>query len=174
VQLTKKNRSSQQPAGTQTATTKNSPQQPAAVRHLGTNAVEGLLDGVLLHVEQAVASLQVEQGPGTSKKDSGSAFFCGVCDQSFTTAEGLQHHKNGARHKVNLLNEQLKSSGSFHANLQGLQVSEFEQVESLQVSSWGVQGVCALAYAESHNRNEGTSVPDVGGVQQTTAGPVSW
>jgi hypothetical protein len=100
--------------------------------------------------------------------------YCGTCKQDYDSAAALEQHKTGARHKVNLLNEQLKSSGSFHANLQGLQVSEFEQVESLQVSSWGVQGVCALAYAESHTRNEGTSVPHVGAVQQTTAGPVSW
>jgi hypothetical protein len=40
---------------------------------------------------------------------------------------------NSARHKVNLLAQQVKSSGSFHANLQGLQVAEFDEITGLEV-----------------------------------------
>lgn len=76
-----------------------------------------------------------KQGAGTSNHDSGSAFYCGICDQSFDSAGNLQQHNNSARHKVNLLAQQLKSSGSFHANLQGLQVAEFEEVTGLEVGA---------------------------------------
>lgn len=48
-------------------------------------------------------------------------------------------HNNSSRHKVSLLAQQLKSSGSFHANLQGLQVSEFEEVAGLEVRASHLQ-----------------------------------
>lgn len=57
-----------------------------------------------------------------------------MCNQSFESADNLQQHNSSARHRVNLLAQQLKSSGSFHANLQGLQVSEFEEGPPLEVS----------------------------------------
>jgi hypothetical protein len=75
----------------------------------------------------------LQQGAGPSNQDSGSEFYCGVCDQSFDSAGNFQQHNNSARHKVNLLAQQVKSSGSFHANLQGLQVAEFDEITGLEV-----------------------------------------
>lgn len=60
-------------------------------------------------------------------------FYCSVCNHSSGNASEFQSHNSSARHRVNLLAQQLKSSGSFHANLQGLQVSEFEDVTNLEV-----------------------------------------
>lgn len=74
---------------------------------------------------------------------SNNNLYCSVCDQSFQTASDLQQHKNSARHKVNVLNQQLKSSGSFHANLQGLQVSEFQETASLEVGWAASQRWCS-------------------------------
>jgi hypothetical protein len=61
-------------------------------------------------------------------------YHCSVCNETFDSENSLQmHNSSAAKHKVNLLAQQLKSSGSFHANLQGLQVSEFEEATNLEV-----------------------------------------
>jgi hypothetical protein len=72
---------------------------------------------------------------GQTSGATGQEFHCSVCNQSLQSASNLQQHSNSARHRVNLLAQQLSSSGSFHANLQGLQVSEFEEVAGLEVSN---------------------------------------
>jgi hypothetical protein len=60
-------------------------------------------------------------------------FYCSVCNQSFDSAFAFQTHNSSSKHRVNLLAQQLESSGSFHANLQGLQVSEFAEATNLEV-----------------------------------------
>jgi hypothetical protein len=77
--------------------------------------------GLHLCCKQAAGADHRKRTQGTS-----SEFRCDVCNESFDSAHSLQGHNSSARHKVNLLAQQLKSSGSFNANLQGLQVSEFE------------------------------------------------
>jgi hypothetical protein len=84
-------------------------------------------------------------------------FSCSLCNESFESAGNLRLHNNSGKHKVNLLAQQLRTSGSFHANLQGLQVSEFEDVTNLEVGRPVVLGIIPncqfllVKYRQSHS-----------------------
>lgn len=98
---------------------------------------------------QATGNAPSRSANGSSS--SSSTFHCSTCRQDFASAAALDSHKQSSRHKVNLLAEQLKSSGGFHANMGGLQVSEFEET-TLKVSLRGTAATppTALACSESH------------------------
>lgn len=86
------------------------------------------------YFQGAAGTARADAGRGQRKRGPKDEFHCDVCNQSFESADNLQQHNSSTRHRVNLLAQQLKSSGSFHANLQGLQVSEFEEGSTLEVS----------------------------------------
>jgi hypothetical protein len=52
---------------------------------------------------------------------------------SFPNVNALESHMRGSRHRVTLLAQQLRSSGSLHANKEGVRVSELPEGLATQV-----------------------------------------
>uniref|UniRef100_A0A383WFR0 RNA helicase n=1 Tax=Tetradesmus obliquus TaxID=3088 RepID=A0A383WFR0_TETOB len=59
--------------------------------------------------------------------------YCSTCNMAFNSIGNLQSHLRSSRHRVTLLAEQLRSSGSMHANQQGICISELPEGQVVQV-----------------------------------------
>ena len=52
---------------------------------------------------------------------------------AFPSMDAMQGHLRGSKHRVTLLAEQLRASGSMHANMQGICISELPEGLVVQV-----------------------------------------
>jgi hypothetical protein len=62
-----------------------------------------------------------------------SELYCSTCNISFANIDSMHSHLRGSKHRVTLLAEQLRSSGSMHANQQGICISELPEGLVVQV-----------------------------------------
>lgn len=65
---------------------------------------------------------------------AGSGHYCKLCNLQLKDANSFQMHMRSSKHKVVQLLQQLRASGSIHANQGGLLVSELPELASLQVN----------------------------------------
>jgi hypothetical protein len=63
-------------------------------------------------------------GAASSSASNDNDLYCSTCNVAFDSIHNMHAHLKGNRHRVTLLAQQLRASGSMHANQQGMVVSE--------------------------------------------------
>lgn len=72
--------------------------------------------------------------PAASGGDAASSeLYCSTCNITLNSTTAMNNHLCGSKHRVTLLGEQLRASGSMHANQQGICISELPEGLVVQV-----------------------------------------